>query len=232
VEGTLRSYPDNPLLFESPVMDFWALKNSLQLLNALGVKTDDNYDIVDEFLQSCSTYKDNMHGEPQESVLKPLLEELIQDAVVVLQLLHPRNEDASIDEHSELVLEAILPAVRIDEAESDAVMIHQQDLQEAIMRSKADAPAPICYDNSVVVLRLRVAVGRPSRLYLSPQLLAMPGNESKTQAAVYSQAVPMGRACSCRSPRSSCWNLACSLKGIMCWPSALTSLQSMRPCEW
>ena len=38
------------------------------------------------------------------------------------------------------------PAEAENEPESDPVLIHQQDLQEAIMRSKADGPAPTCFD--------------------------------------------------------------------------------------
>ena len=45
------------------------------------------------------------------------------------------------------------PAEAENEPESDPVLIHQQDLQEAIMRSKADGPAPTCFDDSVVIFR-------------------------------------------------------------------------------
>merc|ERR1712032_1563761 len=40
------------------------------------------------------------------------------------------------------------------EAESDPVMMFQRELQEAIMRSKAEGAAPLCYDDSVVIFRL------------------------------------------------------------------------------
>lgn len=53
----------------------------------------------------------------------------------------------------QLLHAAEVPSEAEADTESDPVLIHQQDLQEAIMRSKVDGPAPICFDDSVVIFR-------------------------------------------------------------------------------
>ena len=89
---------------------------------------------------------------------------------MVLQLLTSQEGNASMAADASADSEqAQTPVRRVDQGgqtvdmadlaaetdvESDPVLVHQQDLQEAIMRSKADGPAPLCYDDSVVVLRL------------------------------------------------------------------------------
>jgi len=86
-------------------------------------------------------------------------DDLRMEATKVLQLLSYQEEDTS-GATSEIGLQSAVGSqagaaelVAEEEVESDPVMIHQQDLHEAIMRSKEDQ-APISYDGSVVVLRL------------------------------------------------------------------------------
>jgi hypothetical protein len=139
--------------------DLVAYQYALKVCCALGKIMDNTCDLVHGFLQRFEVVNHETQFDDDE---RKLYEEVLEYATVFLQRLRTEQGDAS-----EVELATQVPAGRGDggaqvgmadpvaepETETDPVMLFQQDLQEAIMRDKAEQ-APICYDDSVVLFRL------------------------------------------------------------------------------